>query len=200
MRFGSKVISHSIANELERTAYHEAGHTVAIRLYDSKAIISQATIISRGNSAGLVAREFQEIRYETDKETFQQQIRIALAGRIVESIKYGEDKIGVGAYSDITAATQLAYEAIAKFGMDNSLMNCNAQKLMELTSIRNGQHGISNVPYLSEKIAKLVEEWITQATEDVRKLLDTHWDKVEQIAQELLKQETLNHMEIVKIL
>ncbi len=203
MRFGSKVISRSVGNELERTAYHEAGHAVAIRLFSPKAVISQATIVPRGNSAGFVARESTEIEYETDKEMLQQQICISLAGRVVESIKYGENKIGAGAMSDITSATRLAYGAIAQYGMDDELKNFNVEELTKLIAVQNkdngeDKHGI--VPYLSEKTARLVQKWIDEATQETHKLMEKNWDKVESVAEALLAKETLSHADIEKIL
>jgi len=200
MRFGYKVISRSVGSELERTAYHEAGHAVAIRLFNPKAIISQATIVPRGNSAGLVARESDEMEYETDKEMLQQQICISLAGRVVESIKYGENKIGAGAISDITNATRLAYRAIAQYGMDDELKNFNVEELTKLTTAQNDKDKSGIVPYLSEQTARLVQKWIDEATQETHTMMEKNWDKVESVAQALLLKETLNHSDIEKIL
>ena len=200
LRYGSIRGKQSMKEELIRTAYHEAGHAVAIRVLEPETIIDQATIVPRGDSNGFVAREYNENGYAYTKQMAMEQLCISLAGREVERKKFGAEEIGAGAYSDLNKATNIAYEAIAKYGMDDELLNCDAHGLTRLNVVANGDGGMVSVPYLSEKISVLVEKWLTKATEEVRALLEEHWDKVESIAQELLARETLKHTDIQKIL
>ena len=82
--------------------------------------------------------------------------------------------------------------------MDDELANCNAQELIRLTA-SNAEMPIGGSPYLSEKVAKIVERWLADATRETTELIDRKWDKVEKLANALLANETLSQSEIQKV-
>jgi AAA+ superfamily predicted ATPase len=103
--------------ELERTAYHEAGHALALFLSRSKGSdIGFVTIVPRNDGTlGFVA-PLHEDRTNLTREDYRERIEIFLAGRASEAFKYGEEQVSSGAASDLRAATALAIDMIKNLG------------------------------------------------------------------------------------
>ncbi len=102
------------------TAIHEAGHALVSYLTGNE--ISYITIRSRGSFGGYVS--FREKENKTyNKQDLLNKICIALAGRVAETIKYGETKgTTTGASEDLTYATGVAKSMICDYGMSDSLV------------------------------------------------------------------------------
>jgi len=197
LQYGPKSSKTSVKKELEQIAYHEAGHAIASMELQPNSKITQVTISPRRDFAGMVAREEEEA-YMLNKDAIINSIKIALAGRVSEIKKYGKENISSGAANDILQATRLAHTAVGTMGMDDELANCNAQELIRLTA-SNAEMPIGGSPYLSEKVAKIVERWLADATRETTELIDRKWDKVEKLANALLANETLSQSEIQKV-
>jgi hypothetical protein len=105
--------------ELERTAYHEAGHAMAMCLSASGgADIGFVTIIPRDNGTlGFVAAMPDE-RVSFIRSDYLEKIEICLAGRAAEDIHYGEANVSSGATSDLHSATALALDMVTKLGLE----------------------------------------------------------------------------------
>jgi ATPase family associated with various cellular activities (AAA)/Peptidase family M41 len=104
--------------ELERTAYHEAGHALALYLSASNGSdIGFVTIVPRDDgSLGFVA-PLPDERVSYTRSDYQEKIEIYLAGRAAEAIRYGEEHVSSGATSDLHAATALALDMVARLGL-----------------------------------------------------------------------------------
>lgn len=111
------------------TAIHEAGHAIACYFTPGAKKLYKATIVARGSSLGAV-RLFNEIYYiqtymvpdESDmlainKEKVLANIDVAMGGHIAEKLFLGGEQITTGCGSDLKGATNLAYEAVRKYGM-----------------------------------------------------------------------------------
>jgi ATP-dependent metalloprotease len=61
-------------------------------------------------------------------------IDVALGGRQAEELIYGKDMVTTGCSSDLTMATNIAYDYIRRFGMKNETIMISA----------NGKDGISD--------------------------------------------------------
>lgn len=105
-------------DELERTAYHEAGHVMAICLSTSNGgDIGFVTIVPRDDGTlGFVAAIPDE-RVSFTRSDYEEKIEIFLAGRAAEAIRYGEELVSSGASSDLHAATALALDMVTKLGL-----------------------------------------------------------------------------------
>ena len=105
-------------DELERTAYHEAGHAMALCLSTSNGSdIGFVTIVPREDGTlGFVAAMPDE-RVSFTRSDYEEKIEIFLAGRAAEAIRYGEELVSSGAGSDLRAATALALDMVTKLGL-----------------------------------------------------------------------------------
>ena len=106
--------------ELERTAYHEAGHAIAMCLSASQgADIGFVTIVPRDGALGFVKPNDDE-RISYTRKDYEERIEIYLAGRVAEAIRYGEENVSSGATTDLKAATYLAISMVTKLGFGRS--------------------------------------------------------------------------------
>src|SRR5918912_3325524 len=93
--------SRKIINDHEKRviAYHEAGHALAAELLDSQEKTHRISIIPRGRALGYTLHLPSEDRYLKTKEEMSDWMVVGLAGRVAESIVFGE--ITTGAANDL---------------------------------------------------------------------------------------------------
>ena len=105
-------------------AYHEAGHALVGALmpyYDS---VQKISIIPRGNAGGLTFFTPSEERMESglySRSYLQNQMAVALGGRVAEEIVYGEDEVTTGASNDLQQVARVARQMVTRFGMSDKL-------------------------------------------------------------------------------
>ena len=103
--------------EIERTAYHEAGHAL-IDLYNGRPP-AYMSIVARGNHGGYVRPGTGES--DSTKKYYLERICSALGGRAAEmvfaDVLETEDGLTHGPASDLEYATNIAANMVCKFGM-----------------------------------------------------------------------------------
>jgi ATP-dependent Zn protease len=100
------------------TAIHEAGHAIACYFTPGAKKLYKATIVARGGSLGatyMVPDESDML--STTKEKVLANIDVAMGGHVAEKLFIGESKITTGCSSDLRGATNIAYEAVRRYGM-----------------------------------------------------------------------------------
>jgi cell division protease FtsH len=105
--------------EKEKTAYHEAGHTLAAWFLPGAQRVHKVTIIPRGMSLGSTQILPSEDRMNMSESDIKDNLVVLLAGRAAEKIIY--DQTTVGAENDLERATSLARRMIAHWGMSPKL-------------------------------------------------------------------------------
>ncbi len=182
---------------LERTAYHEAGHAVIAHILNPDVPIEQVTIVGRGNSLGFVSfdRESHHSRPLNRQEVFDL-LCIDFAGRIAQSKQFpaqsntnttgGNDD---GASSDLAHATSLAWRAITEWGLDDEFGWLSLNGLDEATAAP-----------LHTKALQRVEAMLNEVRTTTSTLVDTHWHSIDQLAQQLLEEETISGADLVTLL
>jgi ATP-dependent metalloprotease FtsH len=115
---------------LERTARHEAGHTIMYWL--SGWLSPEVSIIARGDHGGGMRRCEAEIKRESlTREEMLARIRVSLGGRAAEMLYYGQDAgLATGASGDLENATNLARQMICRYGMDGEFGLLAAPELL----------------------------------------------------------------------
>jgi len=193
IKYGYKLEKKRIANfekDLRKTAYHEAGHAVIsyILLPDIK--IEQVTITPRAEALGFVSYTDQEFITNISKEELFNDICVALAGRIAKLKKFPQEGIDTGAAQDLEQATWEIYNAIANFGMDEEIGFVHIDTLNQNVS----------KTLFKEKLEERISKWIQEATAKTELLVDKYWEKIEKVAQELIKKEIIDGNELRKIM
>ena len=143
-------------SQLERVARHEAGH--AFLCWQSGEIPSYVTITARANHGGYMQHDDNEGKAIFTKEELLAKIRTSLGGRAAEIVYYGEqDGISTGASGDLSSATDMAYQMICSYGMDEEFgltaINQRMAESGEMSVRINPQAG----KILAEQLEKAVE-------------------------------------------
>lgn len=173
--------------EKEMTAYHEAGHVVALYLLHPTDEIFKASLKSRGGALGLVAHTPKEELHTQSKEELIADIIVSLAGYASEKIKYGTTSTGVS--SDFQKAMTIANAMVWNFGMGIKGF------VGDFTAIPKDNMSSR----LKEELNKETMEIMNVCLEKVNECLTENWVIVEDMAQEMLEKEELIHKEVEQI-
>ena len=114
----SKVISE---HERKLTAYHEAGHAIAVRVASTTNKVDRVTIIPAGTAGGYTVFKPDEDKSFYTKAQLMEGIIVSLGGRAAEVVVLGD--VSTGAGNDLQHANQVARSMITKFGMSEKLSN-----------------------------------------------------------------------------
>jgi cell division protease FtsH len=182
----------------ELTAYHEAGHAVVQSLLESTDPVHKVSIIPRGPYGGATFSLPEKDRMTVNRSYVEATLRVLCAGRIAEEI-LGQDT-NSGAEGDIRQATQLARRMITDWGMSERL----GFVFHGEETPHPGMIEIGFSKEVSSKTAEMIDEEVKRIIDEAyaatRKLLQENRDKLEAVAQALLKYETLDGDEVRALL
>jgi ATP-dependent metalloprotease len=85
--------------EKEMTAYHEAGHALAIMFTPGTNALHKVTIMPRGASLGMTTHLPEIDKYSQTMNEMRAQIDVCLGGKVAEELIYGPDRVTSGASS-----------------------------------------------------------------------------------------------------
>ncbi|MCU0547312.1 MAG: ATP-dependent zinc metalloprotease FtsH3 [Oscillatoriaceae cyanobacterium Prado104] len=105
-------------------AYHEAGHALVGALMPDYDPVQKISIIPRGRAGGLTWFTPSEDRMDSglySRSYLQNQMAVALGGRIAEEIVFGEEEVTTGAASDLQQVARVARQMVTRFGMSDRL-------------------------------------------------------------------------------
>ncbi len=181
--------------DLKVTAIHEAGHAVAMYHLPTQDPVLQITIVPRGRSLGATWHVPADDSSNPTRNEMYEEIVSLLGGRGAESLFLGD--ISVGASNDIERATKLARDMVARYGMSEKLGTVSYDNDGEVFIGRDFQTTKS----YSEKVAGTIDDEIKvlvdRAYDHCRRILKENEDKVQQVAQYLLDNETMTGEQFV---
>lgn len=186
--------------ERELTAYHEAGHAVVGHVLPDSDPVHKVTIIPRGGTGGVTWFLPPEDRSYTNVYEFKDVLARAMGGRVAERLMYGKDGITTGAGSDLRKATEIAREMVIEQGMGEELRN---QVFHEDNGGLMFDKMTRDRPYSDETakmIDKEVELLMKEADRRAEAVLVQNKQYLDALAQELLKEETLEEEAVSKVL
>ena len=175
--------------DLKTTAVHEAGHAVAMYRLPTHDPVRQISIVPRGRSLGATWYLPKDDSSNLTRNEMYEQIVGLLGGRVAEALYVGD--ISVGASNDIDRATKLAKDMVARYGM--------CEKLGTVSYLDDGEVFIGrdyqNTKSYSEKVAGTIDEevkaLIDRAYEDCKAILTKDADKLQQVVDYLMVNETI---------
>ncbi|MCK5586525.1 cell division protein FtsH, partial [Candidatus Bipolaricaulota bacterium] len=136
-----------------------------------------------------------EDRHLWSRSQLNDQIATLLGGRAAEELHFGD--ITTGAQNDLHRATNLARKMVTEFGMSNRLGPRTFGQKQELIFL--GKE-ISEQRDYSDRIAQDIDEEvharIMRAYETAKRLLEENQTRLQQLAELLIQQETVNQEEI----
>jgi len=103
-------------------AYHEAGHALVGALMPDYDPVQKISIIPRGRAGGLTWFTPSEDRMDTglySRSYLENQMAVALGGRIAEELLFGEEEVTTGASNDLQQVARVARQMVTRFGMSD---------------------------------------------------------------------------------
>jgi cell division protease FtsH len=190
-----------VINEQEknRTAWHEAGHTVVGHLLPNHDPVHKVSIIPRGPALGVTMSLPKEDRLGYSKEWALDRIGMALAGRVAEEAALGE--VTTGAADDFRQATHIARSMVTEWGMSTKLgplayLEREESFLPFMPGPRRGEYSEKTAREIDEEVHRIITDQYKRVTE----LLKANQDKLEGLAKALLERETLDSEEIIAVM
>ena len=189
---GPEKKSHVVTPHARKlTAYHEAGHAIAMHALPTHDPVHQITIVPRGQAGGMTISLPQEDRSFRSRNELFEDIVALLGGRVAEEQFLGD--ISTGASSDLERATAIAHAMVAKYGMSDALGAVVYDDGKGEVFI--GRSMAQTKPY-SETIAASIDQevkaLIDKAYTQCRKILSDYAPQLETTAQYLLEHETMS--------
>lgn len=172
------------------TAFHEAGHAVAMYFLPTQDPVHQITIVPRGKTLGMTISLPEEDSNHLTRNQMREQIVALLGGRIAEQLEF--DDISTGASNDLQRATRLAHDMIAKYGMSERIGAVSFDNGDEIFVGRDYERTKSYSEKTGGEIDAEMKRVIDEAYRRCTEILKEHYDKLAKIAQFLLENENMS--------
>ena len=177
------------AADRERTAYHEAGHTLLALLVPGSDPVHRVSIVPRGMALGATYQLPIDDRTSYGEDYLHARITGALGGRAAERLVYGIATSG--AENDLQQVTDIARHMVLRWGM--------SAKLGPISFVTPQDDGLpaafQQQPY-SEATAELIDAEVRRIVDDgdqqAERLLALHRAKLDALAAALLLAESMN--------
>ncbi|KAF5271018.1 hypothetical protein FQR65_LT05368 [Abscondita terminalis] len=203
---GTEKRSHAMsAHEKMVVAYHESGHALVGWMLEHTDAFLKVTIVPRTSMAlGFAQYIPKDQKLYTTEEVLIllslqtilnyflqlfERMCMALGGRVAESLTF--NKISTGAQNDLEKVTKMAYAQVKEYGMN---------KTVGLVSFPEEEIKEKGRKPFSKRLASVIDEearkLIALAYKRTEKVLTKNKDKLEVLAQALLKKETLNYEDV----
>ena len=173
------------------TAYHEAGHAVVSRYLETQEPVKEISIIPRGMAGGYTMNKTNEDKNYISKTEMEERLIVLMAGRAAEKIIIND--ISTGASNDFEVATKIAKDMVTVYGMSDVVgtISINVEKDPYELEILGEKY--------ADAIGAEVKILLDTAYLKAQKLISEHMDKLHEVAQTLLKQETITEEEFERI-
>ena len=191
--------SHIVTEKERRlTAFHESGHAIVGHLLPDCDSVHKVTIVPRGYAGGYtMSLPEEEQNYETKKQMLAH-IRMALGGRVAEALTLKD--ISSGASGDLQTVTKIARNMVTRYGMSDELGPIVFGEQREQVFLgRDLGHERNYSESTAEQIDAEVHRIVTEAYDDVVKLLSENMDFLHNMAEALLEYETIDHEDVVSL-
>lgn len=165
------------------TAYHEAGHAIAMMFTKGVNPLYKVTVLPRGHALGITFNLPEMDQVDTTKEMYLGEIDVCMAGKLAEEFVYGKYYVSSGCLSDLYKATAIAKDMVTKFGMSEQIGPVSLANLLEWS------------PGLRDKVDQEILLILRKSQERTERLLRERRVEFERLVQGLLEYETLTKEE-----
>ena len=199
VQMGPEKKSHKV-NEHDRrmVAYHEGGHAIVGHILPGCDEVHLITIVPRGQAAGHTLALPAEEHDNISRSQLMDQIAMLLGGHAAEEVALSE--IYTGSSSDLKRATELCRKMVTQFGMSEEI---GAIYLGSDQEVFVGMEFGQSREYSEEVAAKIdreVAQMLKNCYETAKEIIRDKKERLDQLAEALLKQETLNRAEFVALM
>ena len=193
-----------VMNEKEKrnTAYHESGHAIVGRLMPEHDPVYKVSIIPRGRALGVTMFLPEEDKYSHSKRFLISSICSLFGGRVAEELTLGAEGVTTGASNDIERATSLARNMVTRWGLSEKLgpLQYDSDSEEPFLGRSAGQAPTVYSPETAQRIDEEVRNIIDECYEKARTILIENRDKLDLMADALMKYETIDRFQIDDIM
>jgi cell division protease FtsH len=185
-------------------AFHEAGHALVGALMPDYDPVQKISIIPRGRAGGLTWFTPSEDRMDSglySRSYLQNQMAVALGGRIAEEIVFGEEEVTTGASNDLQQVARVARQMVTRFGMSDRLGPIalgRSQGGMFL-----GRDIMAERDFSEETAAAIDDEvrgLVDQAYRRAKEVLTQNRHVLDRLSEMLIERETVDSEELQELL
>ena len=188
----------------ELVAYHEAGHALVGALMPDYDPVQKISIIPRGGAGGLTWFTPSEDRMDSglySRAYLQNQMAVALGGRLAEEIIFGDEEVTTGASNDLQQVARVARQMVTRFGMSDRLgpvalgrQNGNMFLGRDIMSERDFSE--ETAATIDDEVRNLVD----QAYRRAKEVLVGNRHVLDKLAEMLVDKETVDSDELQELL
>ncbi|HVB80671.1 MAG TPA: ATP-dependent zinc metalloprotease FtsH [Candidatus Binataceae bacterium] len=179
-------------------AYHEAGHAVVAWFTPAADPVQKVTIVPHGQALGVTEQIPGEERHNFSQTYLKARLAVMLGGRTAEEIAIGE--ITTGAENDLVEATRLARRMVTRWGMAKlgpiAFRADEQQPFLGYELSQRPDYSEATAAEIDDEVRRLLEE----AHQEVRSQLTTVREHLDNLADALLREETVELDELNRIL
>jgi cell division protease FtsH len=187
------------AKEKEKTAYHEAGHTILAWILPGANRVHKVTIVPRGMTLGTTQMLPSEDRMSMAESELRDQLVVLLAGRAAELIVYGEGTIG--AQNDLERATAIARRMVTSWGMSETMGPVSFKMSDDDPFLGREMHQQRQFSeHTMERIDEEIGRILREAADRANKVLSDNREKLEELTRKLVEKEELDDEDLTVIL
>lgn len=177
----------------ERVATHEAGHAAVSLLLRPQVRIDSVTVLPKGSSLGrtVYRDDSPACDLPLTRADLITRLCVSLAGRAAQRRRYGEQGVDVGSGTDLEQATEQAWRCISRCGFDDQIGPLSLRAIAKA--------GGAGSPWLHDLAQRRLQALMAEADLRVARLVDTHWPRIERLADALAERGTLSECEVIDI-
>ncbi len=185
--------------EKERTAYHEAGHTLAAWFLKGALPVHKVTIIPRGQALGLTQMVVEEDRLNQSENEIRDYLVMVMSGRAAEKLIYNE--LTAGAEDDLKRATSLARRMVTNWGMSERLgpvsyKTAEVDPFLGREIHQNRTFSEHTMEVIDDEVSKILQDAALRALNFLRE----RKDQLVALTNALIKEEELDQKDIRAII
>src|SRR5690606_921287 len=163
--------------------------------------VYKVTIIPRGRALGVTMFLPEEDRYSYSKQRLMSQMKSLFGGRIAEELIFGPEYVTTGASNDIERATEIARTMVTKWGLSDRLgpltyTEDDGEIFPGRSVTRHKQVSDVTAHAIDEEVRNLIDTCYNEA----KQILETNRDKLDLMANALMKYETIDELQIRDIM
>ena len=200
VEMGTEKKSHKYSEKAKKlTAYHEAGHAVSSFYIEDHDPVKEISIIPRGMGAGgYTWYTPQEENYNSKADMLNDLISL-LGGRVAEALSLND--ISTGASNDLQRATSICRDMVSKYGMSDELGPVVYSDDNNEVFLGKDYGHVNNYSEATcAKIDAQIEKMMRNAYAQTEEILNTHYDKLELVAETLIKNEKISGDEFKQLM
>jgi cell division protease FtsH len=187
------------AHDKEVVAYHEAGHAIVAYFSEGADPLRKVSIVPRGRALGVTMQSPTEDRFNYSRHYLKGRLAVLMGGRTAEELVFNE--MTTGAQNDLKEATSLARRMVGLWGMSpevGSIYLGTGEEHVFLGREMGQDRDISQD--LLDRADRAIQSLVTEAKNRAKQILTQYRDKLDELANALITDETVDAVRIAELL